>query len=378
MSLLLPLPGGVREAYWRWASPRALLIVRPGSIDLGLFWGTALRAKFWAIGVYARLGPGATASKREFVDNLRSSIIWGRQLPRLDELTPDKTAELAAKQLLVVLVHGLFGTDRGTFDNVIKRLEERGPWPIYQALRAAAENPNTPEEQLGQLEAVLPALQEQLRPLLDNDDAMEVLCAERRPFVEQRRELVRCAISFVGFPHFTLDTVSSNGELLYDLLAKKFGPGGRSWRSCATHAGAWSHVGRLRRPGARMWVPIEDIITFGTPHDGAELAEFIGNDVDFASYILALQAGPRQTTASLLQVMSYLQANKAAGILDLRPGGGVRRGEEQEPFIDRLYTTERASGRPFLTAVGGELETDGHRSLYQTSALIPSRFRNDR
>ena len=117
----------------------------------------------------------------------------------------------------------------------------------------------------------------------------------------------------------------------------------------------------LSSPAVGRWRDaLSGIVTFGTPHDGAALAEHDARGL--ATYLLLAQSTGR--VASIGDVLTYLDARTAEGLENLKPVNAVTESREQS-FVDRLYERERglrdAGGHryPPIIAVGGRLDDKG-------------------
>jgi pimeloyl-ACP methyl ester carboxylesterase len=425
--LLLPMPGEQREAVLTFHEPRAVLEIRQGSVLTAMGVVGALRAKRWVVGLAAKarafVGPSPRAGARGYVDRIRAQTDWARSFPRLDKLSSDERDRLRQSQLAVVLVHGLFATDRGTFDALVHRLENRSPIELLRRLTdegdgllETTQELVEPAEQFEAFKSMLLTLRQslgkvevnavgQLQPrigggqpnqeprgpeggspshapihtatqlgTIDKDPpeptrgrpASKAIPEALHRWADDRRtvsEVSQAAIGIVGFPHHTLDPIEDNGADLARFLREHLDPAStRVAFVCHSRGGLVARWAAARLRQNPEWHDrVTDVITFGTPHEGAELAEH-KQAADFGAYLLAVNA--TRTAASLGEVLSYLQEYTTEGIFDLRPGGGATP-ERQKMFVNRLLEYEDQVGRACITAVGGLIDAAALKSWRQ-------------
>ena len=133
LCLALSMPGSSdnSEVVIRLDKPRAALWVAPGSILAGISVGVALKvAKWGAIVTSTFTSASADAAATTLMNGLRDragATSKHNTLPRLDMLSEPERKSLRSRPVLVVLLHGLFGTDLGTFDGFITRLNQASP-----------------------------------------------------------------------------------------------------------------------------------------------------------------------------------------------------------------------------------------------------------
>jgi hypothetical protein len=282
----------------------ALVVPRPGRrarIDCErpafvLDYGS-LRARVLAAGGKLRdfgvaLFPVARSKRRtRLVEALRDSAS-GIRLPRLEDIKP---ANLAGKTGVVIFLHGLMSTDVGTFDELLKTLQQ---------------------------DAVLGS-----------------------------------SVLHVSWPHDTLIPIRSNAQALSELIERRLGASQLPLAFvCHSRGGlvARRTAVDLMRFNRKQWRPrLRGCITFGTPHDGAELAE--DGDELIGKLILMRTIAKQAGVIPLIDALFAVKGSKAlAGITDLRPGsdGGT--------FLQKLKDAEsrlakKAGAVPLpLCAVGGK------------------------
>lgn len=228
-------------------------------------------------------GRGLPPSKRS--DNIKEDMrkkavsAGAKDIKRLDLLTKE---EITGKKGVIVFLHGLLSTDCGTFDGLIKRWEDQeDDWVIANSFKTS------------------------------------------RDCVHQTRTE---DFLLVGWPHDTLTGIEDNGFELFRLLedlAGVEGPpfvfvchsrGGLVARSAAVKLFAKSQDWQTRLCGC---------VTFGTPHEGAALAE-LPNEQCLGWFVTAMTVNKTHSLASLDDVFSYQEQRKGfPGIQDLRsPEGG--------------------------------------------------------
>lgn len=375
-----PNPEGLELDF---AERRAMLVLQPGSlvpifalegVVKGYGWVTAAGAKVARV-----FGRTAQASGNRLVEGAREQARKTAKhvFPRIDRFEPKELAELRAHEVVVVFLHGLFSTDLGTFDGFIDALY--------------ASNPSTLPAQIVGDQAVAGtggragALKELGARLQANIDAFakaepgKMQAMEKRLSPADTQAAVKSGVGFVGWPHNTLTSIRTNGNWLADTLENTFLPEPpkilfvcHSRGGLVARAAIASLVGAGR--GETWRRAIGGLITFGTPHDGASIAEHSLRDL--ATYFLLSQSTRR--VASLTDVLSYLDARTAEGVEQLKRDEATTEAREQA-FTDELYALERtlardAMGRrlPSAIAIGGKLG-DAARATWRgraSSALV--------
>ena len=286
----------------------ALMLPRPGRqaalrskrpalvLDYGSIRARVLAAggKLKEFGV--ALFPIAHSKRRANVVEALRDQTNGLRLPRLEIIQP---SDLDDKTGVVIFLHGLMSTDVGTFDEFARAL---GTYPNF-----------------GQ------------------------------------------SLLLVSWPHDTLAPIAANAEDLSVLIEQKLGRSSLPLAFvCHSRGGLVARktaVELIEIDKGRWQSRLRAMVTFGTPHNGAELAEagdeFLGKLL--LAYTVARQGGVVPLVDALWSVKDH---KKLAGVTDLRPrsSGG-----------DFLRDLRKAEGRiakkagavPLrLFAVGGDARTD--------------------
>jgi len=287
----------------------ALIVPRPGQsprLDSGrpafvLDFGS-IRARVLTAGGRLRefgvaLFPVARSKRKaKLVEALRDSAT-GERLPRLETI---REGDLAGKTGVVIFLHGLISTDVGTFDRFIDELRQD-----------AALDPST---------------------------------------------------LHVSWPHDTLDSIGLNAEQLSEAIEQQLGASDLPIAFvCHSRGGlvARRTVVELLEIDRARWQPrLRGCVTFGTPHEGAELAE--SGDEMIGKLLLMKTAASQAGLVPLIDALYAVKGRKSLeGITDLRPrsNGGkfLRRLKRAEARL-----TKRAGAMPVrLYAVGGNASATG-------------------
>jgi hypothetical protein len=411
--LLLAMPGRQRNAVLTFSETRAALLIEPGSVLTRIVKcvkDTAVRTGRWLLalipGVRTLTNPSARAGSTEFVDQIRDLTPSRYPFPRLDRLTRSERDQIRHPQVLLVLLHGLFATDRGMFDGLPDRLHQQSPADIFTRLVDGGDDLTVDDEQRRSLAKLLLDLRSGMEKLASHPIVAGLLRgvaagaapdaptparheprrlhrefvpaeAERRESIpaseairgplinwapkreplQQFLQFLQASIGAVGFPHQTLDPIADNGDELARLLRRHVDPlSTRVVFLCHSRGGLvarWAAAKLRHEPAWRD--SLTDIITFGTPHEGAER---------IAAYLLALNA--TGTAASIEPVLNYLQEYEPEGIFDLRPGGGATK-TRPVSFQSRLRALEDAVGLPCVTTVGGAVDAAALANWRQSS-----------
>jgi hypothetical protein len=282
----------------------ALIVPRPGRrarldcdrpafvLDHG-----SLRARVLAVGGRLRefgvvLFPVARSKRRtRLVEALRDRAT-GMRPQRLDEIT---SSDLNGKSGVVIYLHGLMSTDVGTFDELLTTLRKDPP--------------------LGD------------------------------------------SVLHVSWPHDTLIPIKQNAQVLSELIEQRLGASQLPLAFvCHSRGGlvARRTVVELMQINRKQWQSrLRGCLTFGTPHDGAELAE--DGDELIGKLILMRTMAKQAGVIPLIDALFAVKGQKVLdGITDLRPrsNGGE--------FLYKLKKAEsrlarKAGAVPLrLFAVGGK------------------------
>lgn len=335
-------PSGV-EATLALRAPVGALVTEPGSLIAGLTVAATLKAGSWVtalIGHIVDVGwRSATPAASKLVTRARERGAASAQfpVPRLDELSGADLQRLRAASVVVVLVHGLFSTDVETFDGFLSTMVQQGPQGLLAALSGedGALSPSLPEAAclrrlLGSILKHQPA-----QTLLEAPGSIEALYQD-------------FGIAFVGYPHSTLATIESNAEDLVRWLKQKLrdSSAAKLVFVCHSRGGLVARHALALLADDKAWgVRPSELITFGTPHNGAAIAES-ATGREAAVYLLGMAA--THDAVSLLDVCAYLQQYRPQGVEDLRPGG------HEAAYLHRLIALERnASPKYRSLLVGG-------------------------
>lgn len=185
--------------------------------------------------------------------------------------------ELQGQKVIVIFLHGLLSTDLGTFDEIIKQLE-----------------------------------------LLNNPK-----------------------LSLYGYPHNTLAPIDSNAVDLANIIGTLFdgviAPIPVIYFVCHSRGGLlarWTSV-ELYDRSEKYKTTIKQAITFGTPHEGSELAEKPDDLIAlYVAYVFYKAEGFMPGFTELLQSLG--EKSNYKGIEDLK-----RRDQNRGGFIDKLGVRER-------------------------------------
>ena len=212
---------------------------------------------------------------------------------RLPRVESLRPADLEGKEGVVIFLHGLMSTDVGTFDAFVHRLQANN------------------------------------------------------------------ALLLASWPHDTLDPIELNAKMLAEHIQRRIGKSGLPLLFVCHSRG-----GLVARRTAVQLLKASDLwrsrlrgcVTFGTPHEGAELAE---KSNELLGKLLLLRTVKRAGALPLVRALQAVRQFKTLpGITDLRPR---KNGGE---FLDRLMEAEASlTGEPGaipmpVFAVGGRAEPD--------------------
>jgi hypothetical protein len=280
------------------------LVLHEGSLIATLAIG-ALSVFRWSLGLFSARGIGGSARAKRVMEDFRTSALNSgsvARLERLDNLPPDY---LKGKTAVIVLMHGLLSTDVGLFD------------PLLNYLQA--------------------------------DKAFD-----------------DCAI--VGWPHNTLAGISDNAVEFLQLFARVIGTEGPDVAFiCHSRGGLLARAAIVELCEANKdWLrKLKACVTFGTPHDGSQLAEAPRDLLGKMVAIQAFRGG--NGFLSLGDALHFVhQQPSPQGILDLRPLGGGG------DFLKDLIRREGKFALPPVFAVGGKAEDTGFFAALSRRALAGS------
>jgi pimeloyl-ACP methyl ester carboxylesterase len=288
LALIVPRPG--RRA--TLDCDRPAFVLDHGSIRARVLSAGGRLREFGVV-----LFPAARSKRRgRLVDALRDRAT-GRVLPRLDEV---RSQDLVGKSGVVIFLHGLMSTDVGTFEEVLKALEQE---PAF-----------------------------------------------------------RDSAYLVSWPHDTLTSIDVNAQNLAELIDKRFGKSNLPVTFiCHSRGGlvARRTAVELMEIDKKAWKRrLRGCVTFGTPHNGAELAE---NANELIGKLLLIRAMAKQAgLVPLVDALLAVKGKKALdGIADLCPGS------EKDAFLRKLKHSEWRLAKKIgavpvpLFAVGGKANSTG-------------------
>lgn len=357
LMLATPGPAPVRAAELSFSRPRAVLGLRNGSLIAELSVSACIKATRWSmVLIRAASARPAGVAVRRLVEGSRrrARLDCKHDLTRLDALRAQDVAIIRQKPLLLVFIHGLFGTDLQTFDALISRLQQATPEQLRASVAASCNG--LPTDESGGLDKLVVALDGMLEDLGDRlshwrgDDVRGFMAAQ---------------VSLVGWPHNTLAGVEENAAHLADLIDNQFSPDGpRIFFVCHSRGGLVARAAAARllervRPQRDWGEALAGIATFGTPHDGAAIAEStVRSARELAVYFMMLRA-TRQWT-SVGDVLDVLDSRSTEGIENLKPADATTAARPSS-LVSVLYQAEGrlrdelGQRRPPVLAVGGKV-----------------------
>ena len=313
--------------------------------------GYGLKAATWTIAFL--LAPNQKPDQA-LADLLRDAREDEFRLKRLDDINKN---ELQGKRL-ILLLHGLFSTDKGTFYNFISAWKSYEKSVIELAEMAKAADMSVPD---------------------------------------------MSATDILGWPHNTLASIDENADELCKLIKEKIGTDGPSIVFvCHSRGGLLARRTALNlcQTDSRYKDKISACITFGTPHLGAGILNVVPDEWAGQLYTLAALAcvaGTRQKSLSALsQVLRYRWGGgDFQGVEDLRPA--CKRGFfglRKQNFLDRLQGDEIRAAHPlaiwavagmhkpldqsgcgrFLSKMEHSLKEEDHDWVVETASSHPSSF----
>lgn len=360
--LALELPGADEGVAVELKRPQAAFWLAPGSLLAGITVGSAIKATKWcALLARPAFSRTAKAASTRLIQDLRERGGLSSRyadLPRIDKLLESERKSISTKPVLLVFLHGLFGTDLGTFDGFISRLRSRPPRQLGESL-ADLQSVRAWDESLSC--SGVKELNDALSAVVGHDRVQRATEAELVRFIDKN-------IAMVGWPHDSLAPIESCATQLAALLVSQLDP------NCPRHLVFVSHSqgGLLARATALelfgtqstvAWkTRVASIVTFGTPHTGAAIVEsgFKGGQ-EAALYLMMLNGTHR--FISLVDVLTVIQERKSEGLEDLK-AFNASTAERETSFVRQLLKEELKTlwpnnrNRPDLFLVGGKLGTE--------------------
>lgn len=296
------------------------LIVQPGSAVLRTIVTRAFQFGSWAIGVVP-LFRSPTAAAKDIMKQFREQREEAYPLLALDIDQPLADAELRDKRGAIIFLHGLLSTDLGTFDDFIDCWGSTKPYWL---------------------------------PRVENytyQSADEELPANLQGIVK--------SVALIGWPHDTMCSIECNAIQLTNIIDRDFGE--FDWPIAFV---CHSRGGLVARATAELlftknpkWLSrIRGAVTFGTPHNGAELAEH----PERAIGEFMLVGFGAQSLLGIVDGLAYLgNRGTLEGVRDLRPS------DAPEPnFLLRLQQKEVSNSsegphRLPIVAIGGAYSGSG-------------------
>jgi pimeloyl-ACP methyl ester carboxylesterase len=270
------------------------LVLHRGSILASLASRSAISAVKFAVLLFPSSAVFPTQRAERIMEDFRAKALRGDGVEQLERIDAVQKGDLDDVGSVIIFVHGLLSIDVGLFDPLIRRL----------------------------------------RTALGED------------------------VVFLGFPHNTLTSIDTNGELLMREIERVAGMQGPRIALIGHSRGglvARSAAARLFKRNASWQQKIAGCVTFGTPHEGCPLAEAPN---DFLGTLIAIQAAQGGNGFfSLANALGYAHLEKSLdGIRDLRPA------DAKDSYLIKLRDLERASAPAKseraleILAVGGKVK----------------------
>jgi hypothetical protein len=285
-----------------------LWIIEEGSLIASLLVvKKAYTAGKWMFAAYGTVRPrftSATEASEWFVSNLRARALASKPrpipLPRLDDSNAMANYPRNKNDIYFIYLHGLFSTDCGTFDGFVD---------AWQQVR------------LG----------------------LVGVHGDRAHTIFNRG-------CHIGWPHDTLAPINDNAEDLARLVLDRFG-----YTDAEIVLVCHSRGGLVARRAiqtlvlnSKAWAKrIACVVTFGTPHTGAEIAQVPGK---YEGAYLLLLDGTRQMVALDMLFVYLRHAKRIDGIDDLAPNGN-----QYSKFLTNLQKYESSHPTCATIKVGGDI-----------------------
>ena len=308
-------------------SSEPMLAAYPGSLTL-TFLGKTVKPVSWIVTLSLRGGISRSRLAQSLRDRLRTHALEREDIEVLAETKEITPAQITRASAIVVFVHGLLSTDIGTFDPLIDRVR----FAIPKALR-------------------------------------------------------------VGFAHNTLASIDVNAQELaqwlidvvgFDFQTKRFMRPLPVVFVCHSRGGLVARaVASYLLKNAAWWDLLRGIVTFGTPHRGAALAEAPDQMAAVVAVVSAVQGSG--TVMGVADVLAYIKnGGTFEGIRDLQPAEGAI--DSSVSFLKGLQERELEDGTLPLLAFGGiaapnsfiarvvgrQLGSSEHDHIVERSSTIPN------
>ena len=237
-----------------------------------------------------------------------------KDLPRLDKIRP---ADVANKKGILLLLHGLFSTDMGTFDGFIKAW---GRSPTLSFIET--EHLKTTWARL------FPERATAGLPLLPD-------------FTKAFQEALQADYLIVGWPHDTMTKIKTNAEMLFEEIESSLGADSPPMVFvCHSRGGLVARKAAviMQEQGGPWGDKVRLCVTFGTPHRGAALAE---STFQYVAAVASYMNGTGQIMSACRVLDYYGSTKRFEGIDDLRPVNAPG-----SDFLGELMEDERKAAKP--------------------------------
>lgn len=336
-------------------TPFVPFIAYPGLFAMGL--------GLYGVAMVVRMGSLPSIQAEKLVEDLREAAKPNAQVPDLPRLDQLDAKAVQGKKGVIIVLHGLFSTDLGTFDGFIKQWKEP-PEDLIEAMHRQAF-----------------LRQKSLAPTKDDF---------REAFDDTMKDYL-----IVGWPHNTLTKIDNNARDLFDDIVKKLGPNGPPIVFvCHSRGGLLARKTAVimqkkdQQDGKKGdgWADkVKLCVTFGTPHRGADLAE---HPLTFVAAYIAIMNGTRNVLSAARVLAIYQPEHHFEGIEDLVPedaGGeflGSLRDKERDfapnslrkldiMAVGSIYEGQKWFQRSLITGILG---TPKHDLVVRTVSAVPETF----
>ena len=316
----------------------------PFVADLGL-WALVLGA--YGVALWQKSGVFGATQVEKLVRKMREVKVQRLKLPRLDELTEEERKELKNKKGLILLLHGLFSTDIGTFDGLIQKWDEQAKEPKnFLATEGWKQRWRGFKQRSGE-----PDDKSSLEPRSDD-------------FIAAIQETLSHDFMVLGWPHNTFIGIDPNAVELAMHISEVVGLDGPPIVFvCHSRGGlvARQTAVYLYDLNPKWAEKLCGCVTFGTPHEGAALAEAGPMLRLMAAFVIIMSKFKNATP--IAQVLAYWRQCGFNGIDDLVPI------DAEGEFLNELRKSELKQApngqRRWLEIlrVGGRYRSHGGSSL---------------